>query len=522
MIKGKSVQYSDLKIAIVDDNSDNIRFLEALLNKQGVSHVRSYRSGSAFERSAKQNTYDIVFLDNQVDTIKNLYDLVSELVYNETLPPMTRLVYMAKRQSAFDYACEYPFHSNQLLEVPYTPQDLANILKEHTLQVKEFKLAYQFIRAKKFKNALLKLKELRNQEYPNYLKKARNQLLVNLLLKLGHYSLAKKLLLPLAERNIQWAKWSLFHVNYELKDFEACKGFLSEPQTRQDYPVRVFYWQIYIAFQTDNRDLATAQVLAFPIEDMSLSMFRLSLMVLHVCKEHDAIDNLSRRKERAYSEDPALSTLLSALSIKIRFLETLDNKKAIEPKVLKSIQTDLKTAITRHASNMQKYCSDEFNLLLIMMMLLEGKEADASAKLLQLSHSVLDDPSTATLVAYLFFLVKDMEHAREMLFNAHRALGKQHRNSHYVLAGLMHREVFAKIYQEESEQQEAYMQFASRLFDSGEYKDTIKMCSKALRSGINDQALNDLLLRSSREAGLKEQDYIHYLQQTKLRQTVVS
>nr|WP_282099795.1 response regulator [Pseudoalteromonas luteoviolacea] len=522
MNKGKRVQYTDLKIAIVDDNSDNIRFLEALLNKQGVSHVRSYRSGSAFEISAKQNTYDIVFLDNRVDTIKNLYDLVSELVYNETLPPTTRLVYMAKRQSAFDYACEYPFHSNQHLEVPYTPQDLATILEEHTLQVQEFKSAYQFIRNKQYKSALLKLKELRKQEYPNYLKKARNQLLVNLLLKLGHYSLAKKLLLPLTERNIQWAKWSLFHVNYELKDFEACKSFLSEPQTRLDYPVRVFYWQIYIAFQMNNRELATAQVLAFPIEDMSPSMFRLSLMVLHVCNERDAVDNLIKRKERTYQEDAALTALLSALTIKISLLETLNKKSTLDAKVFKVIQGDLKSALTRHASNIQKYCPDEFNLLLIMMMLMENKTAGASAKLLQLSQTLMDDPCAITVIAYLFYFVGDMERAKEMLFNAHRALGKQHRNSHYVLAGLMHREIFARIYTVESEQQDAYMQFASRLFESGEYRDTIKMCSKALRSGINNQALNDLLLRSSREAGLKEQDYLHYLQLNKPRETIVS
>ncbi|MBQ4809942.1 hypothetical protein A7985_05655 [Pseudoalteromonas luteoviolacea] len=515
------MQYKDLKIAIVDHNSDNIRFLEALLNKQGISHVRSYRSGSAFERSARQNTYDIVFLDNRIDTIKNLYDLVSELVSDGILPATTRLVYMAQRQSAFDYACEYPFHSNQLLEVPYTLQDLVTILEEHTLQMKEFKQAYACIENKKFKNALLKLKELRKQEYPNYLKKARNQLLVNLLLKLGHYSLAKKLLLPLAERNIQWAKWSLFHVNYELRDFEACKQFLTEPQTRQDYPVRVFYWQIYIAFQANNRELATAQVLAFPVEDMSPSMFRLSLMVLHVSNELDAVDNLIKRKERVYQEDPALATLLTALSIKLKLLETLNTQSELKPKDLKERQLELKALLTHSAGNIQKYCPEEFNLMFVMMMLLEGKASEASSKLLQLSQS-LHDPSAIVIIAYLFHLAGDKEQAKEMLFNAHRALGKQHRNSHYVLAGLMHREIFAKIYQEEATQQQAYIHFASKLFNSGEFKDTIKICSKALRSGINDKELNDLLLRSTKEAGLKEQDYLHYLAPKRAAHTVVS
>ncbi|KZN31752.1 response regulator [Pseudoalteromonas luteoviolacea] len=515
------MQYKDLKIAIVDHNSDNIRFLEALLNKQGISHVRSYRSGSAFELSARQNTYDIVFLDNRIDTIKNLYDLVSDLVSNGTLPSTTRLVYMAQRQSAFDYACEYPFHSNQLLEVPYTMQDLVTILDEHTLQVKEFKHAYHCIENKKYKSALFKLKELRNQEYPNYLKKARNQLLVNLLLKLGHYTLAKKLLLPLTERNIQWAKWSLFHVNYELRDFEACKAFLSETQTRQDYPIRVFYWQIYIAFQTDNRELATAQVLAFPVEDMSPSMFRLSLMVLHVSDELDAVDNLIKRKERVYQEDPALATLLCALSIKLKLLETLNSQSKAKPDDLKVRQLELKALLTHSASNIQKYCPEEFNMMFVMMMLVEGKANEASSKLLQLSQTS-SDPSAIIIIAYLFHLAGEMDHAKEMLFNAHRALGKQHRNSHYVLAGLMHREIFSKIYKEEATQQQAYIHFASKLFDSGEFKDTIKMCSKALKSGINDKALNDLLLRSTKEAGLKEQDYLHYLTPKKTFQTVVS
>ncbi|TMO76975.1 hypothetical protein CWC20_05150 [Pseudoalteromonas aurantia] len=494
------LQLHNLNIAIIDKSKTNIELLTTTLQSLGAFNIIAFSHTQQFLNEIETQQFDVLFLDHNIEQLHNHYDMISDLIFADKLLPTTRLIYLTFKETSFDYTCEYPFHSTQMITRPFNTAQISEQLKQHVLQISEFKTAYQFISQKHYKRALLHLKDLRKRNYPNYLKKARNQLLVNLLQQLGQYNIAKKLLIPLADRHIHWACWSLFHINYELKELDKCKQFLATPLIQKVYPVRVFYWQIYLSWQTNKRHIATEQVLAFELEKMSPMMFRLGIITLHANQEVEALDNLFNRIHSIRNENIAYQNFTNYLKTKMLFLSAL-----FEPS--KEHTLNAKQSLINVQKSMQMDNPDEFSTLMISLMILEGNHGPAKEKLIQLAEKSSDDPIQVIFLAFLYHHLGEHQDAFECIYTAHQLINRQLKNCQHVLAGLMHKIVFEKIYATNKARAQAYEKIGRRLYTSAEYKNAVKIYGHALNAGIQSNEIQSRLDECVHLSGITDHYY---------------
>ncbi|KAF7775041.1 hypothetical protein PCIT_a1135 [Pseudoalteromonas citrea] len=494
------MQLNNLNIAIIDESKANIELLSNILKSLGVFNIFTFAQPEQFMNEIETQQFDVLFLDHNIEQLHNHYDMISDLIFADKLLPTTRLIYLAFENTSFDYTCEYPFHSTQMITRPFNTAQISEQLKQHVLQISEFKTAYQFISQKHYKRALLHLKDLRKRDYPNFLKKARNQLLVNLLQQLGQYSIAKKLLTPLAEKRIHWASWSLFHINYELKELDKCKQFLALPLIQKVYPVRVFYWQIYLSWQTNKRHIATEQVLAFELEKMSPMMLRLGFMTLHANQEVEALDNLLNRVHSIRNENIEYQNYINSLKARMQILSALFNPS-------KQHTDNAKQSLIDVQKIMQLNNPDEFSTLMIALMILEGNHLPAKAKLTQLAQKSSDDPIQVIFLAFLYHHLGEHQDAFESIYTAHQLINRQLKNCQHVLAGLMHKIVFEKIYQTDKARAHAYEKIGRRLYTSAEYQNAVKIYGHALNAGIQSNEIQSRLDECIHLSGMTDHYY---------------
>ncbi|MBQ4846165.1 response regulator [Pseudoalteromonas sp. MMG005] len=494
------MQLVNLNIAIIDENKTNVEILSKMLQSLGVFNVFTFNHPQQFVDEVETQQFDMLFLDHNIDQLHNHYDMISDLIFADKLLPTTRLIYLAPENTSFDYTCEYPFHSTQMLIRPFNTAQISEQLKLHVLQITEFKTAYHFISQKHYKRALLHLKNLRNRNYPNYLKKSRNQLLVNLLQQLGQYSIAKKLLVPLAKKHIHWASWSLFHVNYELKELDKCKQFLASPLIQKVYPVRVFYWQIYLSWQTGKRDIATEQVLAFELDKMSPMMLRLSLMTLHANNETNALENLFNRTQTIRSDNIDYQNFIACLRARTMILSALFEQTDIHI-------SNAKQSLIGVQKTMQATQPTEFSTLMVALMTLDGNNSVAKGKLYQLAQHSSDDPIQIIFQAYLYHHLGEHQDAFECIYTAHQLINRQLKNCQHVLAGLMHKIIFEHMYHDSSSRARAYEKLGQRVYASGEYKNAVKIYGHALNAGVNSNEIKSRLEECIHLSGITDHFY---------------
>lgn len=494
------MQLVNLNIAIIDKNKTNIELLSKILQSLGIFNLFTFYHPSQFIEEIETQQFDVLFLDHNIDQLHNHYDMISELIFADKLLPTTRLIYLAPENTSFDYTCEYPFHSTQMITRPFNTAQITDQLEQHVLQITEFKTAYHFISQKHYKRALLHLKDLRKQNYPNYLKKTRNQLLVNLLQQLGQYTISRKLLVPLANKHIHWASWSLFHVNYELKKLDKCNQFLSLPLIQKVYPVRVFYWQIYLSWQTGERHIASEQVLAFDIEKMSPMMLRLAVMVLHSNQETDALDELLSRIQNIRAGNEEYQHFIACLKARVLILSALFNRTDTKISEAKKSLIDVQRI-------MQDSHPLEFSTLMVALMVLEGNQGAAKTKLNQLAQQSSDDPIQILLLAFLYSRLSEHQDAFECIYTAHQLINRQLKNCQHVLAGLFHKIIFEQIYNGRHERAKAYEKIGRRLCASGEYQNAVKIYGHALNAGINSNEIKSRLDECIHLSGITDHYY---------------
>jgi len=117
-----------MKILIVDDEAEVLRFLLLRLEKSGYS-VRVAMDGETAVDLAKKDQPDLIFLDINLPNIDG-YEVASQ-IRNEPLLKQTKIIF-ATADSRVRNKSDLPeFHADDYLIKPFTADEMFNMLEKH-------------------------------------------------------------------------------------------------------------------------------------------------------------------------------------------------------------------------------------------------------------------------------------------------------------------------------------------------------------------------------------------------------
>ncbi len=491
---------ASLSIGIVDEHFERSRMLEDVLFSLDVKNTHLIRSINALKNLVPTTFFDVIFLQHSIDNYHNHYDAINRLISEKLISSSTRLIFLSSSDISFDYTCEYPFHTCRVINISYSTAMVKQELEQHYLQKTEFSTPYKFIDAEQYKAALLNLKALRKTDYPNFLKKTRNQILVNLLIELGQYAIAKKLLIPLAKKKIEWASWCLFTINYELKLFADCEQFLEQIHIQQSYPNRVLYWQIYLAFLKNNCNTLTSKILSLNLETLTPMMFRLCVYILSINNEPQLVTELIQKRRIKHISNTLHLAFIDFTEAKLIVLQMLTNNNDAQ---LKQAKTLLSSA-SKHPEISQ---TAEFNAFLLSCAVSSEQKSTAKSKLAVLNTSKVSDSIELIVIALLNTKFGNDDVSFELLSKAHLLITKQFKNCHHILSGIMHKRVFEHSFTKKTCKIRAYEKMGRQLFTNGNYTSALKLYSHAFIQGLSSEEINEKVNQCAQLSGINERYY---------------
>jgi hypothetical protein len=493
-----------LTIAIIDKSVNSSRLLEDITFEAGAQDVYIFRSLDKIKPFLESTDIDVIFLQHSVDEIDNHYDEINALISTKHISFTTKIIFINSLNLNFDYTNEYPFHTCKVLSKGITSTAIKKEFDEHIHQIHEFKDAYSLIKDEHYKEAFLNLKELISDAYPVFIRRARNQLLVNLLIQLDQFSLAKNFLTPLVKKNIEWASWSLFTIQYELKEFEQCEKFLNRKDIQTKYPVRSLYWKISLAFHGQSFKNICEEIIKFDINKITPSMLRLSVFYLAYQNRIDCVTKMLARKRHFVANNTEYISFISYLYSKVMLLNMLESEHV---SYLKLVKERIKTANTY----VMKYAPSKMNTINIAVLACEKKHDEAQQELINLPLPDSNDPAEYVFNALLYSKFGDEKTAFEYLYISNNLIASQLKNCHRVFTSFMHKLVFEIIFNNKAKQTQAYEEIGKRLIDMNEHHNALKLYGHACRAGLDSANIKKHAQECARVCGINENYYEQYL-----------
>ncbi|MFC3033995.1 hypothetical protein ACFOEE_15895 [Pseudoalteromonas fenneropenaei] len=437
-----ALQFEQFRIAILGDFPYRTA-LEGMLRGLGVFQLHIMADTQQLRLAVQTQHFEILFVAHSIHTLNNPYDVIADLIAAKQVPLSTRIVYLYETQVTFDYSCEYPFHQSACFKLPLKTAQLTDLLQQHQAFLQCFEVTLSYLELKQFRQAIHALKQIRGKNLAAHLLKARNHMIVNALTELGHYRLAERFLAPLLAKKHHWAQWAQFSIHYRLKDFAACLAFLQCEERQSQYPVRCFYWQIYLAMQQQDHHTANTLIKAYPVAHLSPMMLRLSTLVLTATRDATGVATLLSAYSKCHPDEPSLQRLRQLLEIKsVLFTLLFANPDSTYPHSLASLTTLLQTLPCYGEGDHQQ----QFQLLMMGLMLLKGQQQQVMAKLTLIVPHDWQDPLDLTLLRAYWAKLDQHDKALSLFAKSHHLLSTQLRNCRHVLTGVYHRLLFECVY----------------------------------------------------------------------------
>lgn len=502
-------KFSHLKIAIFADDKTKSNKLKQLLMANGIEEVWTVAHESVLFNSETSLAYDIIFLFSS--NKHNVVELIDELIFIERLSISTRIVFISCEQKVTESVAEQVYFINRVIDDPPQLSAVNKQLSEQLLIKGNLQTSFDFIDQGLFKKAFKEIKTIDRKKQPSLINNLINRTLIYLLLELGQYRTAAKMLKPLCEKDILWAQWAMFSVHYQLANIVDCEIFLNKKEIKKLTPRKVFHWKIYLAMKKNKYSLAKKMIVEIPSQSMSIAMFRLSVTVLCLAGDFDlAYHFISRKLSTVFSSDPSYLTLSLAI-IRCTLLEIVQNKQSENTLLI----ARSKQYLAKLKNNSQNVLSSFDYIYLKYGTSLLVNEADTNIeKLQQINQDLLaqsHDPVEMISACYVNHIAKNDDIVFELLYQADCAIARLRHNCRGIVASLMHQTAFDLIYPKatqpiiykrlaERHLQDEHYQLAAKMFlaastaDPKEQQYLISMKQCLIKADINEYrgiSLND-------------------------------
>jgi len=232
-----SINFSKLRILIVDDFSEMRRNLRRMLENFGITKIQEAADASQTLALIATNDFDIIFCDYNLGNGRNGQQILEEIKYRKLIRPDTAFVMVTAEVGQDMVLSAVEYKPDDYLTKPF----VSAVLKKRTEKMLNRKQRLAKIKTAIEQGALQKALELCNErlaESPrniyDYL-----QLKGDILLSLGEQQQAKALYTGIVDtRPLPWAQYGLGRVEESLSNYsEACdiyEALISEHKLYMD------------------------------------------------------------------------------------------------------------------------------------------------------------------------------------------------------------------------------------------------------------------------------------------------
>lgn len=494
----------DLQVLVIEADQDLLHLFKQMLLSLGIKKLTSKSNVEELFKCREKLSYDVIFLDYQIEEHRTGAEIVEELIMAGILPNRTRLVLLAAENDRARYAIEYPYHQIEYLPRPFNIKQLDAELKQHVMFGAWLKPILSLAGLNRYNDALKLLLHTQQQPISDELQHILLKLKIQLLLDMNkHEAVVPLIKAPVAEMQ-GWALWALFRIRYERGDIAACEAFLQDgSEELAKYAERREIWQIYLAIQHSEYDKAFQVAVKIPNVGMSMKMVRLVHLVYILAGKTEQAIEFIERKRRLAGKGALFIQLSIAQARSLLLLLTLNQDPPKTPVLLIQLKQLLQQIEDdKDAGHFMP------GLLLVRAHLLKFEQGDASALhyLQQHQHLLpLSDMSVSLLchAALVYAGLNQPARAFDFLFEANKVFDQMLDNSARVFAGCLHQHAFDLIVPP-AQRAAAYATLAQRHQQQQDFKLAAKMYLAAAKMAPDQPEYLQQLHLLMRQLGLSK------------------
>ena len=471
----------DLQVLVIESDPDLAHLIKQMLLSLGIKKLSCKSNVEELLSSKEKLSYDVIFLDYQIEEHRSGAEIVEELIMAGILPNRSRLVLLAVENDRAKYAIEYPYHQIEYLPRPFNIKQIDTALKQHVMLGAWLKPILSLAGLGRYHDALKLLLHTQQQPISDELQQLLLKLKIQLLLDMDkHEAVIPLLKAPISDMQ-GWALWALFRIRYERGDIAACEAFLQDgSEELAKYAERREIWQIYLAIQQLDYDKALQVAVKIPNVGMSMKMVRLVHLVFILAGKTEQAIEFIERKRRLAGKGLLFLQLSIAQARSLLLLLTLDQDPPKKPVLLIQLKQ-----LLQQIEDDREVAQVAAGLLLVRAHLLKFEQgADSALHYLQQHQQLLsaNEMSVSLLchAAVVYAGLAQSERAFDCLFAANKAFDQMLDNSARVFAGCLHRHAFDLIIAPEH-RTAAYATMAARHQQQQDFKLAAKMYQAAAK-----------------------------------------
>lgn len=494
----------DLQVLVIESDQDLSQLIKQMLLSLGIKKLTCKPCVETLLSAKEKLSYDVIFLDYQTEEHLTGAEIVEELISAGILLNRSRLVLLAAENDRARYAIEYPYHQIEYLPRPFNVKQLDTELKQHVMFGAWLKPILSLAGLGRHQDALKLLLHTQQQPISEELQQLLLKLKIQLLLDLDkHEAVVPLLKVPVAEMQ-GWALWALFRIRYERGDIAACEAFLQDDSEElAKYAERREIWQIYLAIQRSDYEIALEVASKIPNVGMSMKMVRLVHLVYILAGKTDQAIDFIERKRRLATKGALFIQLSIAYARSLLLLLTFNQDPA-----KKSVLIVQLNQLLQQIEDDKQASQFAIGLMLIRAHLLKFERSTESAIHYLKQHQQLLDLNNMSVsvlchAALVYASLDQPEQAFDCLFEANKAFDHMLDNSARVFAGCLHRHAFDLVIAPEH-RASAYAKMAERHQQQQEFKLAAKMYQAAAKKDPNHPEYLQQLHRLMRQLGLSK------------------
>jgi DNA-binding response OmpR family regulator len=494
----------DLQVLLIESDPDLAHLIKQMLLSLGIKKLSCKSNVEELLSNKEKLSYDVIFLDYQLEEHRTGAEIVEELIMAGILPNRSRLVLLAVENDRAKYAIEYPYHQIEYLPRPFNLKQIDTELKRHVMLGSWLKPILSLAGLGRYNDALKLLLHTQQQPISDELQQLLLKLKIQLLLDMDKH----EAVIPLLKAHLSdmqgWALWALFRIRYERGEISACEAFLQDgSEELAKYAERREIWEIYLAIQQSDYDKALQVAVKIPNVGMSMKMVRLVHLVFILAGKTEQAIEFIERKRRLAGKGLLFLQLSIAQARSLLLLLTLEQDPPKKPVLLIQLKQ-----LLQQIEDDKEVGQVAAGLLLVRAHLLKFEQgADSALHYLQQHQQLLsaNEMSVSLLchAAVVYAGLEQPEQAFDYLFEANKVFDRMLNNSARVFAGCLHRHAFDLIISPEH-RATAYAAMAQRHQQQQDFKLAAKMYQAAAKKDPANQEYTQQLHLLMRQLGLSK------------------
>jgi CheY-like chemotaxis protein len=494
----------DLQVLLIESDPDLAHLIKQMLLSLGIKKLSCKSNVEELLSNKEKLSYDVIFLDYQLEEHRTGAEIVEELIMAGILPNRSRLVLLAVENDRAKYAIEYPYHQIEYLPRPFNLKQIDTELKRHVMLGTWLKPILSLAGLGRYNDALKLLLHTQQQPISDELQQLLLKLKIQLLLDMDKH----EAVIPLLKAHLSdmqgWALWALFRIRYERGEISACEAFLQDgSEELAKYAERREIWEIYLAIQQSDYDKALQVAVKIPNVGMSMKMVRLVHLVFILAGKTEQAIEFIERKRRLAGKGLLFLQLSIAQARSLLLLLTLEQDPPKKPVLLIQLKQ-----LLQQIEDDKEVGQVAAGLLLVRAHLLKFEQgADSALHYLQQHQQLLsaNEMSVSLLchAAVVYAGLEQPEQAFDYLFEANKVFDRMLNNSARVFAGCLHRHAFDLIISPEH-RATAYAAMAQRHQQQQDFKLAAKMYQAAAKKDPANQEYTQQLHLLMRQLGLSK------------------